>query len=47
MVSTAKSPMDMFDTDMVDNDLKAIDKIIREYYDMPALVDEPKTKSKK
>ena len=45
MVSTAKSPMDMFDTDMVDNDLKAIDEIIREYYDMPALVD--KTKAKK
>lgn len=45
-VSTAKSPMGMFDTDMIDNDLKAVDTIIREYYDMPPLIDEKKTTKK-
>lgn len=33
----AKSPLGMFDSEEVDNDLKAIDKIIREYYDMDPL----------
>ena len=30
--NTAKSPMDMFDTLKIDNDLAAVDKKIREYY---------------
>ena len=42
-VSTAKSPMGMFESDMIDNDLKKVDAIIREYYDMKPLVDEKKT----
>lgn len=42
-VSTAKSPMGMFESDMIDNDLKEVDTIIREYYDMKPLVDEKKT----
>lgn len=46
-VSTAKSPMGMFEEDMIDNDLKAVDTIIREYYDMPPLVDSKKTSTKK
>ena len=47
-ISTAKSPMGMFENDVIDNDLKAVDTIIREYYEMPPLVDEkPKTKTKK
>lgn len=29
-----KSPFDMFEEDEVDNDLKAIDKVIREYYEL-------------
>ena len=35
-VTTAKSPMDMFPLEM-DNDLKAVDKAIREYYGLAAL----------
>ena len=31
--TTAKSPMDMFETE-IDNDLKAVDNIIREYYEL-------------
>ena len=46
-VSTAKSPMGMFEEDMIDNDLKAVDTIIRDYYDMPPLVDAKKTSTKK
>lgn len=42
-VSTAKSPIGMFESDTMDNDLKEVDKIIREYYDMKPLVDEKKT----
>lgn len=45
-VSTAKSPMGMFESDTIDNDLKEVDKIIREYYDMKPLVDEKKTTKK-
>lgn len=45
-VSTAKSPMGMFDTDMIDNDLKAVDTIIRDYYEMPPLTDEKKSTKK-
>ena len=47
MVSTAKSPIGMWEEDMIDNDLKAVDATIREYYDMKPLVDSaPKTSSK-
>jgi hypothetical protein len=45
-VSTAKSPMGMFESDTIDNDLKEVDRIIREYYDMKPLTD-AKTPSKK
>lgn len=45
-VSTAKSPMGMFENDTIDNDLKEVDRIIREYYDMKPLTD-AKTTSKK
>ena len=48
MVSTAKSPIGMWEEDIIDNDLKAVDTTIREYYDMKPLVDStPKTPSKK
>lgn len=46
-VSTAKSPMGMFETDMIDNDLKEVDRIIREYYEMAPLVDNKKSTPKK
>ena len=48
MVSTAKSPIGMWEEDMIDNDLKAVDTTIREYYDMKPLVDnKPTTTTKK
>ena len=31
--TTAKSPMDMF-PEMIDNDLKSVDQVIREYYEL-------------
>ena len=34
---TVKTPMDMFDQDEIDNDLKAVDAAIREYYNMKGL----------
>lgn len=37
--STAKSPMDMFPRE-IDNDLKAVDTAIREYWELKPLVDE-------
>ena len=47
MISTAKSPIGMWEEDMIDNDLKAVDTTIREYYDMKPLVDNaPKNSSK-
>ena len=47
-VSTAKSPMGMFESDKIDNDLKEVDRIIREYYDMKPHVDnKPTTTTKK
>ena len=46
MVSTAKSPIGMGEEDMIDNDLKAVDTTIREYYDMKPLTDN-KTTTKK
>lgn len=30
-----KSPMEMFENNLIENDLAMVDKIIREYYDMP------------
>lgn len=45
-VSTAKSPMGMFESDKIDNDLKEVDRIIREYYDMKPLVDNKATTKK-
>ena len=45
-VSTAKTPMGMFENDTIDNDLKEVDRIIREYYDMKPLTDN-KTTTKK
>lgn len=32
-----KSPIGMFETDTVENDLKAIDEVIREFWELPAL----------
>ena len=34
---TVKTPMDMFEQDEIDNDLKAVDAAIREYYSMKGL----------
>ena len=45
-VSTAKSPMGMFESDTIDNDLKEVDRIIREYYDMKPLIDNKATTKK-
>ena len=45
-VSTAKSPMGMFENDTIDNDLKEVDRIIREYYDMKPLTDNKVTTKK-
>lgn len=45
-VSTAKSPMGMFESDTIDNDLKEVDRIIREYYDMKPLTDNKATTKK-
>ena len=32
-VSTVKTPLGMFDTDTIDNDLKIVDNVLREYYE--------------
>ena len=45
-VTTAKSPMDMFPLEM-DNDLKAVDTAIREYYGLAKLGSPVKPKEKK
>ena len=45
-VTTAKSPMDMFPLEM-DNDLKAVDTAIREYYGLAKLGSPVKKKEKK
>ena len=42
-VTTAKSPMDMFPLEM-DNDLKAVDTAIREYYGLAKIGNKPKPK---
>lgn len=44
-VTTAKSPMDMFPLE-IDNDLKAVDTAIREYYGLEKLGSVPKKKTK-
>lgn len=36
--STAKAPMEMFEKQTIDNDLKIVDATIRKYYNMPPLV---------
>ena len=45
-ISTAKSPMGMFDTDTVENDLKMVDATIREYYEMAPLAVKSKATKK-
>jgi len=45
-VTTAKSPMDMFDLE-IDNDLKMVDGIVREYYGLAKLGTPVKKKEKK
>lgn len=45
-VTTAKSPMEMFEPE-IDNDLKAVDTIIREYYELAPLGTKPEPKAKK
>lgn len=42
-LNTAKTPLGMFETDKIDNDLWEFDKIYRAYYDMP----EPRNKTSK
>ena len=37
----------MFDEEIIDNDLKEVDKVIREYYDMQPLAKATSAKSKK
>lgn len=37
---TVKSPMGMFEQDLIDNDLKEVDRVIREYYGMEEKKDE-------
>lgn len=37
---TVKSPMDMFDKDLIPNDLKMVDQTIREYYGMEVKADD-------
>lgn len=46
MNSTAKSPMGMFEEQMIDNDLKLVDTTIREYYNMPPLGTKKPAKAK-
>ena len=38
-----KAPMGMFDSPRIDNDLKAVDSIIRDYWGMAPIVDPPAT----
>lgn len=44
-LSTAKSPMGMFDQIEIDNDLKAVDDAIRAYYELPDRVSYKKPES--
>ena len=36
-LNPVKTPMEMFDSDEIENDLKIVDKTIREYYEMEAM----------
>ena len=45
--SITKSPMGMFEEKEIDNDLKVVDTIIREYYGMPPLSTKAKPTAKK
>ena len=47
MISTAKSPIGLFEEKVIDNDLKAVDAAIREYYDMAPLTAPKATPKKK
>lgn len=42
--NTCKSPMGMFTTREIDNDIKAVDNIIREYWELAPSVDQPEQK---
>ena len=41
-VNTAKTPMDMFDTNRIDNDLRMVDSTIREYWNLAPIKEEKK-----
>ena len=45
--TTVKAPMGMFEDAEIDNDLKAVDTAIREYWDMAPLVDPPRKRARK
>lgn len=40
--NSAKSPIGMFENTYIDNDLKEVDRTIREYYEMPQISEEEK-----
>lgn len=37
---TVKSPLGMFETDLIDNDLKMVDDVMREYWNIPRVTEE-------
>ena len=37
---TVKSPLGMFETDLIDNDLKMVDDVMREYWSIPRVTEE-------
>lgn len=41
-VNTAKTPLDMFETNRIDNDLKMVDNTIREYWNLKPIKEEEK-----
>lgn len=41
-VNTAKTPLDMFDSNRIDNDLKMVDRTIREYWNLKPIKEEAK-----
>lgn len=41
-VNTAKTPLDMFDSNRIDNDLKMVDSTIREYWNLKPIKEETK-----
>ena len=43
---TVKSPVGMFDSDLIPNDLKMVDDKIREYYDLKPTPDDPEPETK-